>query len=151
VPSIPWLDSETAAGVRDIVSSLAAGHPEVRAVILFGSAARREQRPLDDPEPSDVDLLVLLDPSALDPAATRLTHERELAITNTIGEADYRHGSAPRAITTMFIYQNLAGWDALFIENVAHDGILLWSRGPLPSALLPVSERAQTAMTGFEG
>ena len=30
-------------------------------MIIFGSVARREERPLDDPEPSDVDHLLLLD------------------------------------------------------------------------------------------
>src|SRR5260221_12734452 len=79
VPTIPWLDPATAAGVVDIVQSLASGHPEALAVILFGSVARREERPLDDPQPSDVDLLLLLDP-----AARELTREQELRVIRTI-------------------------------------------------------------------
>ncbi len=140
VPTIPWLDPATAAGVVDIVQSLATGHPEALAVILFGSVARREERPLDDPQPSDVDLLLLLDPAAFDPAARELTREQELALTHTIGEADYRQQS-PREIKFVFVSRDLERCDELFIENVAHEGILLWARGPLPAPLAPVAQR----------
>jgi predicted nucleotidyltransferase len=72
IPLIPWLDRETAAAVADIVWSAAREHPEVQAAILFGSVARHEERPLDDAQPSDVDVLLVIDPTILDPAATRL-------------------------------------------------------------------------------
>jgi predicted nucleotidyltransferase len=140
IPRIPWLDRATAAGVIDIVRSLAAKHSEAYAVILFGSVARREERPLDDSEPSDVDLLLLFDPAVLDPAARELTRDQELALIHTIGEADYRQQS-PREIKFVFALRNLEGCDELFIENVMHDGILLWSRGPLPEALSPIEQR----------
>jgi predicted nucleotidyltransferase len=143
---IPWLDPETAAAVVDIVQSLADLHPEAQAVILFGSVARHDERPLDDPEPSDVDLLLLLDAAALDPASERLTHERELALTGTIGEADYRH-RAPREIKFVFVYRDLARWDPLFIENVARDGLLLWARAPLPGPWASIEERAETLVS----
>jgi predicted nucleotidyltransferase len=138
---ISWLDEETATAVADITRSVAECHPEVQAVILFGSVARHEERPLDDPQPSDVDLLLVLDVTALDPTATRLTREQDLALIHTIGEADYRH-RAPREIKSLFIYRDLANWDPMFIENVARDGILLWSRGPLPAAFAPIEQRA---------
>ena len=144
VPVIPWLDPVTAAGVTDVVQSLAAEHPEALAVILFGSVARHQERPLDDPEPSDVDLLLLLDASALDPHARRLSREQELALHHTIGEADYRHRS-PREIQVMFMYRDLERWDPMFIDNVAHDGILLWARGPLPTPFAPIAERDASA------
>jgi predicted nucleotidyltransferase len=145
VPSISWLDHATAAGVVDIVQSLAMEHPEAYAVILFGSVARREERPLDDPEPSDVDLLLLLDPAILDPAARELTREQELALIHTIGEADYRQQS-PREIKFIFALRNLEGCDELFIEHVAHDGILLWTRGPLPKPLTPIAARGASGL-----
>ena len=138
---IPWLDTETAAAVMDITRSVAENHPEVQAVILFGSVARHEERPLNDPAPSDVDVLVLIDPCISDSAAERLSVERELAITATIGEADYRHCHAPREVKTIFMYRDLAHWDPLFIENVARDGILLWARAPLPPPLAPIEMR----------
>jgi predicted nucleotidyltransferase len=141
VRPISWLDEETAAAVADITRSVAEHHPEVQAVMLFGSVARQEERPLDDPQPSDVDLLLVLDAATLDPVATRLTHEQQLALIHTIGEADYRH-RAPREIKSLFIYRDLANWDPMFIENVARDGILLWSRGHLPAAFAPIAERA---------
>jgi predicted nucleotidyltransferase len=85
---IPWLDEETATAVDDITRSVAEHHPEVQAVILFGSVARQEERSLDDLQPSDVDLLLVLDAAALDPTATRLPREQDLALIHTIGEAD---------------------------------------------------------------
>lgn len=139
VPLIPWLDPASAAGVQDIVQSVAAHHIEVQAVILFGSVARREERPLGDSEPSDVDLLLIIDPTVLDPTADRLSNERELALTYTIGMADYRHRS-PRELNTLFMNRDLSRWDESFIENVAREGILLWARTPLPAPLAPVAE-----------
>jgi hypothetical protein len=140
VPTVPWLDPATAAGVVDIVQSLAAGHPEAYAVILFGSVARREERPLDDPEPSDVDLLLLLDVPVARPGVRGWTHEQEVALVHTIGEADYRQ-RAPREIKYIFATRDLDGCDDLFVENVAHDGILLWARGPLPVPLAAIAAR----------
>jgi predicted nucleotidyltransferase len=145
VPLIPWLDPASAAGVQDIVQSVAVHHIEVQAVILFGSVARHDERPLNDPEPSDIDLLLLIDPTVLDPTADRLSNERELALTHTIGMADYRQRS-PREINTFFMNRDLARWDKSFIENVARDGILLWARGPLPASLTPVAERDITSL-----
>jgi len=127
---IPWLDPETAADVVDITTSVAEHHPEAQAVILFGSVACREERPLDDPEPSDVDLLVLVDPAVLDPNAEELTLAQELALTHTIGEADYRHRLAPREVKTLFVRCDLKGCDVTFIDNVARDGLPLWVRSP---------------------
>jgi predicted nucleotidyltransferase len=145
VRSIPWLDPATNTAVREIIRALAQDHPEAQAVILFGSVARREERSLDDPEPSDVDLLLLLDASAADPDLERLSYQQELALRATVGEADYRW-PAPRIIQVLFVYRTLAGWDPLFIENVARDGILLWSRGPLPELLEVVTQRTLPAM-----
>jgi predicted nucleotidyltransferase len=141
---MPWLDPATAAGVVDIVQSLAVEHPEAYAVILFGSVARREERSLDDSEPSDVDLLLLFDPAVLDPSARGLTREQELALIHTIGEADYRQQS-PREIKFIFASRDLEGCDELFIDNVARDGILLWARGPLPAPLAAIAERGPLA------
>jgi predicted nucleotidyltransferase len=139
------LDSATNTAVREIIRALAQGHPEAQAVILFGSVARREERSLDDPAPSDVDLLLLLDAHAVDPALERLSYEQELALRATVGEADYRW-PAPRIIQVLFVYRTLAGWDPLFIENVARDGILLWSRGPLPDPLVALTKPMLPAM-----
>jgi predicted nucleotidyltransferase len=144
VPMIPWLDQETAAGVVDIVQSVAGQHPEALAVILFGSVARHEERPIDDSEPSDVDLLVVVDPTVLNPTAIELTYQQELALTHTIGEADYRHRLAPREIKTLFVRRNLKGCDSTFIENVARDGVLLWTHNPdsLPPEWIAVVSRS---------
>jgi predicted nucleotidyltransferase len=125
VPLSRWLDPETAVDVVDITQSVAAEHPEVQAVILFGSVARRDERPLDDPQPSDVDLLLIIDPAIVNPGAERLIHQQELALHHTIGEADYRHRTAPREVKAIFMNRDLARWDDMCIENVARDGILL--------------------------
>lgn len=140
IHTIPWLDRVTASSVADITQSLILRHPEVQAVILFGSIARHEERPLDDPHPSDVDMLLIMNAGAIAPGAERLTHAQELALRATIGEADYRHLS-PREINVLLVNHDLAGWDSLFLENVTRDGIVLWSRGTLPDALKPVQAR----------
>ena len=141
VRAIPWLDAETAAAVIDITQSVAENHPEVQAVILFGSVARREERPLDDPQPSDVDLLLVLDATVRDPGASRLSREHDLALIHTIGEADYRHRTAPREVQRLFIYRDLALGSNVHRERRS-DGILLWSRAPLPAPFAPIAERA---------
>lgn len=147
VPLVPWLDPETDADVVDITQSVAAEHPEVQAVILFGSVARHDERPLDDPQPSDVDLLLIIDPAIVNPGAERLTNEQDLALTRTVSEADFRHRTAPREVKPIFVNRDLARWDEMFIENVARDGILLWARAPLPEALAPVATRTLDSLT----
>ena len=57
----PWLDAQSSALVRDIVLTLTSHYPDLLAVVLFGSVARHEERPLSDPQPSDVDLLAIFD------------------------------------------------------------------------------------------
>jgi hypothetical protein len=74
-----------------------------------------------------------------------LSYQQELALRATVGETDYRW-PAPRIIQVLFVYRTLSGWDPLFIENVARDGILLWSRGPLPDPLKVVAERTLPSM-----
>lgn len=129
VPGVPWLDSETRALLRAIVACVASRHPDLRAAILFGSVARGEERPLDDSEPSDVDLLLVFD---LEPALERLPLDRRLAISHSIGLAQDRHLHAPREVNVLTAVRDLPDWDPSFVANVARDGLLLWARGPLP-------------------
>jgi len=126
----PWLDAQTGALVRDIVLTLASHYPDLLAVLLFGSVARHEERPLTDSEPSDVDLLAIFD-SDEDPVYL----PRGLDITHTIGLARNRHLDAPREVQVMFASRTMREWDTTFIANVARDGLLLWTRGPLPAPL----------------
>ncbi len=51
-PLIPWLDGATDALVRDLIATLAKRHSDLLAIILYGSVARRDERPLSDPRPS---------------------------------------------------------------------------------------------------
>lgn len=135
--SVPaWLDGSSSALVRDIVVTLAHHHPDVRAVILFGSVARHDEHPLADSQPSDVDLLAIFD---TDEDPTHLP--RGLEITHTIGLARNRHLDAPREIQLMFATRDLREWDSTFVANVARDGILLWARGSLPVALSAIEQR----------
>ena len=125
-----WLDSETRALVEDIIDTLAEHNPEVFAIILYGSIARHDELPLDDPDTSDVDLLALLDTD------TPYTHlHKNSTFFHNIGEAEMRHRDAPREVQVMFSSRTMREWDPTFIVNVAHDGILLFARSPLPTAL----------------
>jgi predicted nucleotidyltransferase len=131
IRTLPWLDTRTAQLVCLITHQLAEHHPEVLAMILFGSIARHDERPLADSEPSDVDLLLLVE--------ERLPEERALAIHHTIGETAHTFGYAPRDVQPLLVERDLANWDPLFVANVARDGILLWARGPLPAPLAAVA------------
>jgi predicted nucleotidyltransferase len=139
VPVVPWLDVATAGLVRAIVATVADRHPELCAVILYGSVARHEERPLDDPQPSDVDLLLLFRVAS---GVTRLPYELHLAISHSIGLAEARCGYPPREVQTLPVVWNLPDWDATFVESVARDGFLLWARGPLPPALADIAFRS---------
>jgi predicted nucleotidyltransferase len=145
LPLVPWLERETAALVRAIVAEIARRHADLRAAILFGSVARHEERSLADAEPSDVDLLLVFD---LEPALDHLPLEHRLAVSHTIGLAEDRHRAAPREVNVLTAVRNLGDWDTTFAENVARDGILLWSRGPLPKpfASLPTLDEARKAI-----
>ncbi len=127
--SIPnWLDNETRALVEDIIRTLTKRHTDVLGIVLYGSVARHEERSLDEPDPSDVDLLVVLDSD--DPLVD--VHQGD-ALAHTVGLAYMRHLDAPREVQVLFTSRALRQqWDPTFIENVARDGIVLYSRGPLP-------------------
>lgn len=139
VPIPAWLDDQTAALVRAITRQLAERHADILAVILFGSVARHDERPLDDPAPSDVDLLLLV--------PEHLSEERALAIHHTIGEAGSPYGYTPREVQALLMERDQANWDATFIENVAREGLLLLAREPLPPAFAPIAARTPSHAT----
>ncbi len=138
IPVVPWLDERTAGLVRAITATVAHRHPDLRAVILYGSVARHEERSLDDTEPSDVDLLLLFD---LEPGINRLPRDRTIAVFESVGLARDRYLYTPREVQIMLAVRDLADWDPAFVANVARDGLLLWSRGPLPAPLAAVEAR----------
>ena len=122
-----WLDSETSALVKDKINLLLARHPTILAIILYGSIARHEERSLDEPDPSDVDLLAIVDG---DRAAIR---SQEAALFYTMGLAENIHLQAPREVNMLFSSCTLQEWDPTFVANVARDGIVLHQCGPLPA------------------
>ncbi|MGH2515979.1 MAG: nucleotidyltransferase domain-containing protein [Ktedonobacterales bacterium] len=134
----PWLDERTARVMDAISEAIAHIHPEVRAIILFGSVARHHERALKDTETSDVDLLLIVDPGY---GRTRIDLDQRIAIHHTKGEVELGFPEAPRDVQITLIERDLADWDPAFIENVARDGVLLWAREPLPKPLAPVAER----------
>jgi len=127
IPS--WLDSETRALVRDKIEVLVRWHPDIVAIILYGSVARHEERPLDDPDPSDVDLLVVFDTES-----TKAIRSQQLALFSTMAMAEKKHLKAPREVNVMFTTRTAHEWDEDFVENVRRDAIVLYHRGDLPEA-----------------
>jgi predicted nucleotidyltransferase len=123
-----WLDRETRALIEDIISLLAERHTDLLAVILYGSIARHEERPLGVFTPSDVDLLAVFDSD--DPLLA--VHQGD-TLSHTLGLAYTRHLDAPRDVQVMFASRTLQEWDPTFIANVARDGIVLFMCGPLPT------------------
>jgi predicted nucleotidyltransferase len=126
IPS--WLDRATQTLVKDIIGVLSERHSDLLAVILYGSIARHEERPLDVLHPSDVDLLAVFDSD--DPL---VAIHRGDAFSHTLGLAYSRHLDAPRDVQVLFASRTLQEWDPTFIANVMHDGIVLFTRGPLPT------------------
>ncbi len=139
VQPVVWLDKHTADVIQALIGALARQNPSVQAVILFGSIARHDERPANDLEPSDVDLLVLVDPSS---GRTYLSREDMEAVYNTMGQVVYTSSDTPHEIQLTLAKWDLADWDVTFVESVARDGILLWARGPLPQVLAPVATRS---------
>jgi len=127
-PLPSWLDNETRSLIKDVIDLLSERHPDLVAVILYGSVARHEERPLDVPNPSDVDLLAILDSD--DPHVALVQGD---ALFHTLGLAYTRHLDAPREVKVMFASRTLQEWDPTFIANVMRDGIILYAREPLPA------------------
>ena len=127
--SIPaWLDRATRVLIEDIISLLAERHTDLLAVILYGSIARHEERPLGVFTPSDVDLLAVFDSD--DPLLA--VHQGD-TLSHTLGLAYTRHLDAPRDVQVMFASRTLQEWDPTFIANVVRDSIIVYRRGPLPT------------------
>jgi predicted nucleotidyltransferase len=123
-----WFDKATRALVKDIIDLLAERHPDLLAVILYGSIARHEERPPSASHPSDVDLLAVFDSDdqLLD------VHQGD-SLSHTLGLAYTRHLDAPREVQVLFASRSLQEWDPTFIANVSRDGIILYRQGPLPT------------------
>jgi predicted nucleotidyltransferase len=130
VPIPAWLDEATSALVEDTVRMLIKRHADILlAVILFGSVARHEERPLDDPYPSDVDLLAIFD------TTDRLVKPYREDIFATIIDAYAFHLDAPREVNVLLSDRTMRTWDSMFLDNLAREGVLLYARGPLPAPL----------------
>ena len=106
---------------------LAQRHPEVLAIILYGSVARHEERPVDEPNPIDVDLLVILNGNR------ETVRSQMLALVHTAGLAEDRHVDAPREVKVLLSSRTSQEWDPDFIANVKRDGRILYRRGELPA------------------
>ncbi|HJT59674.1 MAG TPA: nucleotidyltransferase domain-containing protein [Ktedonobacteraceae bacterium] len=126
IPS--WLDRATRTLVEDIIGLLSERHPDLLVVILYGSVARHEERPLNVSNPGDVDLLVVFDNED-----TLLAVHQGDALSHTLGLAYTRHLDAPREVQVQFASRTLQEWDPTFIANVLRDGIILYARGSLPA------------------
>lgn len=132
----PWLDRVTGALIEDIIGSLSTRHPDLLAITLYGSVARHEERPLDAPHPSDVDLLAIFDTD--DPHVAFYNGD---ALSHTLGLAYNRHLDAPRDVQVLFASRTLQEWDPTFVANVKRDGILLFTRDTLPAPFMTAQEQ----------
>lgn len=105
-----------------------ARHADILAIILYGSVARHEERPIEEPDPSDVDLLAVFDTDDVD-----AIWSQGLALAHTMGLAENLHLQAPREVNVMFSSRTSHEWDPTFVANVKRDGIVLYQRGALPA------------------
>jgi predicted nucleotidyltransferase len=128
----PWLDAESRALLEDMV--VTQSRASVLAAIRYGSMARRDERPLDDAQPSDVDVLVVFNTDD-----ERIALHEGAELFRILGRAYDRHVEAPRDVKVMFASRTLGEWDSTFVTAIARDGVLLWARGPLPVPLAAVA------------
>ena len=135
-PMPPWLDLATSALTDAIVRTLVQQRPDVLAVILYGSIARHDERPVTDSHPSDVDLLALFDTDD-----EHFSIHQGKALFSILGQAYNRHLDTLRDVKVMFASRTLGEWDTTFIASVARDGVLLWARNALPDALSDIAGR----------
>ncbi len=125
-----WLDDATSALVEETVTMLIQRHADnLLALILFGSVARHEERPLDASCPSDVDLLAIFD------TTDRLVKPYREDIFATVIDACALHLDAPREVNVLLSERTMQTWDAMFLDNIAREGMLLYARGSLPAPL----------------
>jgi|GEM_PF-1380543 predicted nucleotidyltransferase len=143
ITPIPRLDEETEKYLRHVLTLLITRREDLLAAVLYGSVARQTVRALDDPDPSDVDVLLIFEPEQRE---QRVSNAQHTAISWAKIEVIDRYPQA-RELQLMSTVPDFAGWDSSFVENVAHDGILLWARGPLPEVLHPVEERWHSTTT----
>jgi predicted nucleotidyltransferase len=115
-----WLDDATSALVEETVTMLIQRHADnLLALILFGSVARHEERPLDASCPSDVDLLAIFD------TTDRLVKPYREDIFATVIDACALHLDAPREVNVLLSERTMQTWDAMFLDNIAREGMLL--------------------------
>lgn len=140
VPEVPWLDVATNSYLRRRITRAVSVNSDLEAVILFGSAARQELRPMTDREPSDVDVLFLMHAPSGTIHPKRITREQHLAISRAEVEAyPDTFDDTLRPIQTIVADPSFEGSDGSFVESIARDGILLWARSALPAALALVA------------
>lgn len=145
---VPWLDAATNRFLRRLITLAVSMSADVEAVILFGSAARQELRPLSEDETSDVDVLFVMSPSSDARHPGHITREQHLAVSLAEVEAyPSTFDDTMRQVQTILASRSFVGWDTSFVENIARDGILLWARGELPAAIAPVAQRPLSART----
>ena len=85
--------------------------------------------PPSDAGPSDVDLLAIFD------TTDRLVKPYREDIFATIIDAYAQHLDAPREVNVLLSDRTMQAWDSMFLDDLAHDGILLSARGSLPAPL----------------
>ncbi len=85
--------------------------------------------PPSDASPSDVDLLAIFD------TTDRLVRPYREDIFATIIDAYAHHLDAPREVIVLLSDRTMQTWDSMFLDNLARDGILLYTRGSLPAPL----------------
>jgi len=110
-PIPAWLDEAMAALVEETVNLLIKRHADIlRALILFGSVARHEERPPEDTNPSDVDLLAIFD------TTDRLVKPYREDIFTTIIDAYAHHLDAPREVNVLLSDRTMQTWDSRYLE-----------------------------------
>ncbi|MCL4458751.1 MAG: nucleotidyltransferase domain-containing protein [Chloroflexi bacterium] len=99
---------------REILSRIG---DRIDSIVLYGSAARGEYRPLE----SDIDILVIAedDNSSL-----------KAEISSVIGEIDLRNATATSLVyLSRSNFRSYLGWGSPLLESVLEEGVILYDNG----------------------
>ena len=102
------LDQETAAYIRYVTLQIAQTVPHALAALLFGSVARHNARPLTDPCPSDVDVLVVCSPEG---DQEEVSSEQHAALSRAVVSGYEAYPNTLRDVEILGALTHFMGWD----------------------------------------
>jgi predicted nucleotidyltransferase len=112
---LEWIPEPERSYLLDVAETLPHQVPAIQKMILFGSMARGTARPMSDPDPSDLDLFVLV---------SSRTPEIDTAIYAEFGQLNRLHDI--ERDEHILVDQDFTNWSQEFIRTLVTEGITLY-------------------------